>query len=141
MTLKGKKFQIFTDGGWSISGVVIDTTDKLLTIEDDDKVISIVWRDKISIAKILDQADAKSSPSPSNATKQKMPSLIEDNEGLFPMNDLNYTNTFFGIPKTLLKGSEIKEDNDDRNDFSISFSENENKTSGISFRSSDDSSK
>jgi len=138
MTLKDKKVQIFTDGGWSISGVVIGMTDKMLTIEDDDKTLSIVWKDKISIAKILEQKKKNESVISNKNEKFNQLDATEVSESSFPMNDLNYTNTFFGIPKTLLRGSEIKED-DDKDDFSISFSENDNRNSGISFRSSDDS--
>lgn len=138
MTLKDKKVQIFTDGGWSISGLVIGMTDKMLTIEDDDKTLSIVWKDKISIAKILEQKNKDKSVISDEIEKFNQLDANEVGQSSFPMNDLNYTNTFFGIPKTLLRGSEMKEEND-KDDFSISFSESDNKNSGISFRSSDDS--
>ncbi len=101
MSLNGKKVQILTVGSWSISGIVIDSNDKMIIIEEEGGTNSIIWRDKIAIARILgENSKALASSSHIGELKSKEPERLDDEP--FPSNSLNYSNTFFGIPKNVL---------------------------------------
>ena len=121
-------------GPWSISGLIARSDDRKLIIEDDSGT-HIIFRDKIVIASIISKKDYEDEKGHNVIIEKK--SL--ESEQSFPMNELNYTEQFFGLPKTLLKGSKLVDDSED-NDLSVSFKRTESSSSGLVFRSDDDTS-
>lgn len=51
--LVDKFIQVFSSGGWSVVGRVIGTEDDRIIIEDENEVLSLIFRDKISILSVL----------------------------------------------------------------------------------------
>ena len=121
-------------GPWSISGLIARSDDRKLIIEDDSGT-HIIFRDKIVIASIISKKDYEDEKGHNVIIEKK--SL--ESEQSFPINELNYTEQFFGMPKTLLKGSKLVDDSED-NDLSVSFKRTESSSSGLVFRSDDDTS-
>jgi hypothetical protein len=121
-------------GPWSISGIIARSDDRKLIIEDDSGT-HIIFRDKIVIASIISKKEYEDEKGHNVIIEKKS----VESEQSFPMNELNYTEQFFGLPKTLLKGSKLVDDSED-NDLSVSFKRTESSSSGLVFRSDDDTS-
>jgi hypothetical protein len=121
-------------GPWSISGLIARSDDRKLIIEDDSGT-HIIFRDKIVIASIISKKEYEGEKGHNVIIEKKS----VESEQSFPMNELNYTEQFFGLPKTLLKGSKLVDDSED-NDLSVSFKRTESSSSGLVFRSDDDTS-
>ncbi len=134
MSMDGMYVKLSMIGPWSISGLIARSDDRKLIIEDDSGT-HIIFRDKIVIASIISKKDYEDGKGHNVIIEKKS----VESEQSFPMNELNYTEQFFGLPKTLLKGSKLVDDSED-NDLSVSFKRTESSSSGLVFRSDDDTS-
>lgn len=113
-TLLGKVATFFLIGGWEITGVVVNKeSDKIIL--DVEGELHILFKDKVSIVKILDK------PPKSKVNKKQESSRREDqvSDQSFPENGISYSETFLNIPRSLL-GNHLAEKDDD---FSVSFDE------------------
>lgn len=117
--LNGKNISFFLDGGWEITGVVLEQVENKIIIKKDDDMY-LLFKEKVSFLRINETADAKLSSTNKDED-------LED----FPENGISYTETFANIPASLLGSS------DDKDDLSISFKEIKN--SPINFRIQNDS--
>jgi sRNA-binding regulator protein Hfq len=120
--LNGKNISFFLDGGWEITGVVLEQVENKIIIKKDDNMY-LLFKEKVSFLRINEAANAKLDSINKNED-------LEDLED-FPENGISYTETFANIPASLLGSS------DDKDDLSISFKEIKN--SPINFRIQNDS--
>lgn len=117
--LNGKNISFFLDGGWEITGVVLEQVENKIIIKKDNDMY-LLFKEKVSFLRINESRDAKFG----NLGKDED---IKD----FPENGISYAETFANIPASLLGSS------DDADDLSISFKEIKN--SPINFRIQNDS--
>lgn len=117
--LNGKNISFFLDGGWEITGVVLEQVENKIIIKKDNDMY-LLFKEKVSFLRINEVEDAKNNDVNKN----------EDADN-FPENGISYTETFANIPASLLGSS------NDEDDLSISFKEIKN--SPINFRIQNDS--
>lgn len=126
-TLLGKTATFFMIGGWEITGVVISKeSDKIIL--DVDSELHILFKDKVSIVKIVNRLDDKKDSKPLADRRDEAP----HNQN-FPENGISYSETFLNIPRSLLGNSSKENDNE----FSVSFEEKATNKS-ISFQVEDE---
>lgn len=133
MKLEGRTILAYVDGGWTISGMVekFDKDKIILSVEDKDDLY-VIFRDKISIVKLIDdRSDFPKSKSPEmemSQSKMEMPKVE------FPSNEMTYNENIFSLPRDMVK-KELREEIDD-NDLSIMFANSSG--NGIVFRRKDE---
>ena len=123
----------YVDGGWTISGTVEKADkDKLILSVENKNDLYVIFRDKISIVKLIDDR--------SDEVKAKSPELeiskreLEEPKEDFPFNQMTYNENIFSLPRDLIK-KDMQQELDD-NDLSIMFSETSG--GGIVFRRKDE---
>jgi len=126
MKLEGRTILAYVDGGWTISGIVEKfDKDKIILSVDNKKDLYVIFRDKISIVKLIDER--------SDDVKLEKPKMETPKEE-FPYNQMTYSENIFSLPRDLIK-KDMQQELDD-NDLSIMFSESSG--GGIVFRSKDE---
>jgi hypothetical protein len=133
MKLEGRTVLAYVDGGWTISGTVEKADkDKLILSVENKNDLYVIFRDKISIVKLIDDR--------SDEVKAKSPELeiskreLEEPKEDFPFNQMTYNENIFSLPRDLIK-KDMQQELDD-NDLSIMFSETSG--GGIVFRRKDE---
>lgn len=133
MKLEGRTILAYVDGGWTISGVVEKADkDKIILSVESKNDLYVIFRDKISIVKLIDdRSDEVKARSPElEIPKRDLEELKED----FPFNQMTYNENIFSLPRDLIK-KDMQQELDD-NDLSIMFSETSG--GGIVFRRKDE---
>ena len=133
MKLEGRTVLAYVDGGWTISGTVEKADkDKLILSVENKNDLYVIFRDKISIVKLIDdRSDEVKSKSPElEISKRELEEPKED----FPFNQMTYNENIFSLPRDLIK-KDMQQELDD-NDLSIMFSETSG--GGIVFRRKDE---
>lgn len=133
MKLEGRTILAYVDGGWTISGVVEKADkDKIILSVESKNDLYVIFRDKISIVKLIDDR--------SDEAKARSPELeipkreLEEHKEDFPFNQMTYNENIFSLPRDLIK-KDMQQELDD-NDLSIMFSETSG--GGIVFRRKDE---
>ena len=127
MNLEGRSILIYVDGGWTISGLVEKfDKDKIILSVDSKSDLYVIFRDKISIVKLIEE-DKEELGVVSRMTSKR------EKEG-FPENSMTYSENNFSLPRDMIKKDMRDKLEDD--DLSIIFpNSNDGK---ISFRRNDE---
>jgi sRNA-binding regulator protein Hfq len=108
MSLVGKMVTIYTDGGYSLAGEVIDQNKESIFMEVDSEVY-MVFKSKVSFLKL--GVEKKSENYDKSENDEYKGSAPRD----FPQNGMTYSESYASIPMDMLKGMPEEED------FSIFF--------------------
>ena len=112
MNLEGKTILIYVDGGWTISGIVEKfDKDKIILSVESKTDLYVIFRDKISIVKILED----------NKAGLGVVTRIEGEgeKSSFPKNSMTYSENNFSLPRDMIK-KDMREKLDD-SDLSVIF--------------------
>lgn len=113
-TLLNKSVVLYLDGGWQVSGS-IKIFEKEKIILENEGLLSVVMRDKVSCMTILDNKKRRAAPPTEDVEPTPMPRSPNSD---FPMNGISYEDSTLTIPMSLYGMK------DDPDDFSITFSKN-----------------
>lgn len=103
MTLIGKVVTIYTDGGYSLSGEVVDQNKESIFMDVDSEVY-MVFRSKVAFLKL--GAEKKQE----NVDQDEKIDYKEDVNSPFPQNGMTYSENYASIPMGMLKGAVEEED-------------------------------
>ena len=130
MKLEGRTILVYVDGGWTISGMVEKfDKDKIILSVESKEDLYVIFRDKISIVKLIDER--------SGDKKYFSPEIKEqdvDDTKRFPTNNMTYDENNFSLPRDMINKDMLGELED--TDFSVFFGNRENEK--IVFRSKND---
>jgi hypothetical protein len=130
MKLEGRTILLYVDGGWTISGLVekFDDTKVIISVESKEDLY-VIFRDKISIVKLIDDRDEDKKPFAPEIKEQEREQTFQ-----FPSNNMTYDENNFSLPRDMINKEMLGEIEDD--DFSVFFGNGQDEK--ISFRSKND---
>lgn len=131
--LVGTNASFFMDGGWEISGKVINQESDKIILEKDGELF-LLFKEKVNFVKLNSVDKPLASKNVGHISDRE--DLEDDSEDdmSFPENGISYSETFMNIPRSLLG----KPPQDDGDDFSVSFKESMT-NNVLNFKVEDDS--
>lgn len=119
MSLVGKIVTIYTDGGYCLSGEIVDQNRESIFMDVDSEVY-MIFKAKVAFLKL--GAEKKEE----NSEQDEKSDYKEDVNSPFPQNGMTYSENYASIPMGMLKG--VKEEED----FSVFFGSSNNKNVSFS---------
>lgn len=123
----GKHVLLYLSGGWQITGRVEVFNDDRIILKSDGN-LSVVFMDKIACMTVVDSpVDREGAPAYDDAVVSVKPEPADES---FPMNGMNYSDTPFYLPTSLVG---MKDEDEDFSVFFAPSDESKKRNSGIKF--------